>query len=83
MPSRNLCVDASRYFSICVSIPRQLDNPRSKGPSSKLDELDAALGLAADGAADAKRVRTIEPHLKVALLFILKVSLLRFPPCDE
>ena len=46
---------------MCVSILRQLDNPRSKGPSSKLDELDAALGLATDGAADAKRVRTIEP----------------------
>ena len=35
---------------------RQLGSPRSKGPSSKLDELDAALGLAADGAADTKRV---------------------------
>ena len=46
---------------MCVSILRQLDNPRSKGPSSKLDELDAALGLATDGAADVKRVRTIEP----------------------
>ena len=47
---------------VCV-VFRQLGSPVSKGPSSKLDELDAALGLAADRAADSKRVRAIDTYI--------------------